>query len=73
MKDDFNTLVHTVMMAFVTLTEKHTEDVVAPLLAQLQEVLTTLVERSAEDCGEVANALEKMAIDLRRSGIEAGG
>jgi hypothetical protein len=73
MKDDFNTLVHTVMTAFVTLAEKHTEDAVAPLLAQLQAVLITLVEGSAEDCGEVANALEKIAIELRRSGIRPGG
>jgi hypothetical protein len=73
MKDDFNALMHTVMTAFVTLAEKHTEDAVVPLLVQLQEVLTTLAERPSEDCGEVANALEKTAIDLRRSAIEAGG
>ena len=72
MARDFNALMHTLLTTLQTVTEQHGEDAVVPLLAQLQEVLTPLVQQPAAECGEVANALEHVAIERRRAALEAG-
>jgi hypothetical protein len=72
MERDFNALMHTLLTTLQTVTEQHGEDAVVPLLAQLQEVLTPLVQQSAAECREVANALEHVAIERRRTALEVG-
>jgi hypothetical protein len=70
---DFNALLHTILTTLQAVTEKHGENAVMPLLTQLQEVLTPLVQRPAAECGEVANALEQIAIERRRAALEVEG
>ena len=72
MERDFNALMHTLLTTLQTVTEQHGEDAVVPLLVQLQEVLTPLVHQPAAECGEVANALEHVAIERRLAALEAG-
>ena len=73
MERDLNALMHTILTTLQAVTEKHGEDAVMTLLTQLQEVLTPLVQRPAAECGEVANALEQIAIERRRAALEVGG
>jgi hypothetical protein len=72
MERDFNALMHTILTTLQAVTERHGEDAVGPLLTQLQEVLTPLVQRPAAECEEVANALEQVAIERRRAALEVG-
>jgi len=72
MERDFNALMYTILTTLQAVTERHGEDAVVPLLTQLQEVFTPLVQRPATECEEVANALEQVAIERRRAALEAG-
>ena len=72
MERDFNALMHTILTTLQAVNEQQGEDAVVPLLAQLQEVLTPLVQQPAAECGEVANALEHVAIERRHTALEAG-
>jgi len=73
MERDFNALMYTILTTLQAVTERHGEDAVVPLLTQLQEVLTPLMQRPAAEGEEVANALEQVAIERRRAALEVGG